>query len=88
MTVNCSSTLVNKLEQTLDFILVDSYQSYFRKLNIFFSGKLHGAIRTGRIFFFFFSLPYLDGGNDVQNSYITFDICNSSTFYGAIKKTN
>ena len=67
---------------------MDSYQSYFRKLDIFLSRKQHGAIRTNRKNLLSSSLSFLLDGKNVQSSYIIFDIFNDSTFFGAVEKTN
>ena len=58
---------------------MDSYQNYFRKLDIFFSGKQQGAIRTERKIY---------DGNNIQGSYITFDIFNNWTFFSTIDVSN
>ena len=50
------------------------------KLDIFFSGKQQGSIRTDLKISY--PLPFLHGGNDFQSSYITFDIFNNWTFFG------
>ena len=67
---------------------MDSYQNYFRKLDIFLSTKLKGAIRTDQEYLLCSSLPFFHGGKDFQSSYITFDIFNNWTFFGTVEKTN
>ena len=54
-------------------IAMDSYQSYFRKFDIFFSRKQQGAIRTDRKIYY----------NAFQGSCITLNIFDNSTFFGA-----
>ena len=56
---------------------MDSYQKYLRKLDIFFSGKQQGAIRTELKSY---SLPIFHGGDDFQFNYIFFNIFNNSIF--------
>ena len=34
------------------------------------------------------SLPFLHGGNDFQNNYITPDIFSNSNFFGSVEKAN
>ena len=64
-------------------ISVDSYQSYFRKLDFFFFfGKQQCEIRTDRTY-----ISFLLDSNDFQSSYIFFDFINNSTFFGTTEKS-
>ena len=67
-------------------VAMDSYQNYFRRLDIFLSRKQQGAIRADQFTLFFSTIFY--GGNDFQSSYITFDIFNNWTFFDTVEKTN
>ena len=55
-------------------------QSYFKQFEVFFSRKQQGVIRT------YWKLP-LRSVNNFSSGYLTFDIFNNVTFFGAIQKT-
>ena len=66
---------------------MDRYQSYFRKLKIFFSEQQQGAVRTDQKFILLSTI--FNSGNNFQSTYITIDIFfNNSTFFGITEKTN
>ena len=67
-------------------IAMDTYQNYFRRLDIFLSRKQQGAIRADQFTLFFSTIFY--GGNDFQSSYITFDIFNNWIFFDTAEKTS
>ena len=64
------------------------YQSYFRKIDNFFSGKQQSAVRNDQKNLFSSYLQFLHGGKDFQSSFITFDIFNNSPFFSTIQKAN
>ena len=68
-------------------IAMDSYQSYFRKLNVFFSGKQQRSSRTDQKKFIIFFSTIFAWWYVFQSSYITFDIFENSTFFGIVEKT-
>ena len=67
---------------------MDRFQSYFRKLDNFFSGKQQAVVKTdqkiysAQIYDFIYDLIYDFLSKDFQNSYITFYISNNSTLFG------
>ena len=69
-------------------IPMDSYQSHFRKFDIFFPRKQQGEIRTERNIECLLLYHFLHGGNNFRSGYIIFDIFNNWTFYGTVEKTN
>ena len=69
-------------------IAMDRFQSYFRKLDNFFSVKQQDAIRTDPKKLFSSCLQFSHGGKDFQSSYISFSIFINLTFFGTTEKTN
>ena len=67
-------------------IAMDRYQSNFGKLDSLFSGRKMSRRLTKNIVPFLSKLFH--GGNNVQSTYITFDIFNNLIFIGTTEKAN
>ena len=68
-------------------IAMDRYQSNFRKLGNFFSGKQKAAVKTDPKIYSLLIYDFIYGfflSKDFQISYITFVISNNSTIFGTI----
>ena len=68
---------------------MDRYQSYFRKLDNFLSGKQQAAVKTDQKIYFLLIYDFIYDfflSKDFQNSYITFDIFSNLNFFDTTEK--
>ena len=68
---------------------MDRYQSYFRKLDNFFSGKQQAAVKIDQKIYSLLIYDFINDfflSKEFQSSYITFDIFNNLNFFDTTEK--
>ena len=68
---------------------MDRYQSYFRKLDNFFSGKQQAAVKIDQKIYSLLIYDFINDfflSKEFQSSYITFDIFNNLNFSDTTEK--